>query len=169
MTSNDIPKKPGFRRTADDFLGGKPENAKYEVPGEKLGQILNAHAEQLKLERAAEEQARYDRAAAQSKELSRISVENAVMVANNPALKTVADHVTAVFNQPQEQVTETETADSSVEDGNSENVMTVEEVRALIDRENNEASLYHGETGEEVSMITDDPVSYARKHDIRIL
>lgn len=167
MTSNDVPKKPGFRRTADDFLGTDPQNVKYEVPGEKLGQILDASEEQKKLARAAEERARYDRAAAQSQELSRISIENAVMIAGNPALQAVAEHTAAVMNQPKE-VQTSEVASTPTEADNNDDAMTVEEVRALINQENNEASLYHGETGESVSMITDDPVTYARKHGIQI-
>jgi hypothetical protein len=161
MTNNETPKPvPGFRRKMDT------SNAKFDVPGERLGQVMNDYHERRAEEAAEERRQGLMRTASKLEEFKKISAENATIVAGNPALKIVAAHAIAQLNRPKEAVTYTESEVDN--DSDDREVMSLREVRQRMQDEYNEALDYASQTGDPMQYTYTDPVTYARNNNIRI-
>lgn len=168
MTNNESQPKPGFRRTASDLLN-IPEGTqpKFRNFGDELGQVMNDYHERRRLEEAEANKRSLARAADQLQEFAHVSVENEIVMAGKPALRIVAEHAITELNKPKEHLATEETVEDETQQ-DTEPRMTISEVRALIDKENEETRDYNGQTGESHPQITDDPVTYARGHGITI-
>lgn len=169
MSTNESQPKPGFRRTANDLLG-IPEGTepKFRNFGDELGQVMNDYHERRQQEEVRARQMRLVHAAEQLEEFKTIKVENAIATAGKPVLRLIEQFVIADLNMPMPIEQASGAVVSEVERPDDRLYMTINEIREMINQENIETSIYNADTVQDHPHISDDPVTYARKNNIRI-